>query len=176
MAVSRTIVNFFLDLALLLVLTGLLGIAAILQFVFPQGTSAAGWKLWGYSYDAWSRLQFVLLCLLTVAILVHVMLHWTWVCSVLVCKLARRKDKSAQLDDGSRTLYGVATLIVLLIAISGALAWATLTIREPDHHFTKHAGQPAPLDGTAGTFKNPTPRATDISPIRTTHQAASRNR
>jgi hypothetical protein len=87
--------------------------------------------LWGYSYDAWSRMQFVLLCVMAVGVLVHVMLHWTWVCSVLVCQLAHRKAKNAHVDDGTRTLYGVATLIVLLGAIGGTLALASVTILEP---------------------------------------------
>ncbi len=126
---SRTIVNFLLDAVLLAVLTALIAVGLVVQFVFPPATNAAGWTLWGYSYNAWSRWQFGLAGILTLGVLVHVMLHWTWVCGVVVNKLMRRKIQSAQPDDGTRTLYGVATLIVLLAVIGVVVAAANLAIQ-----------------------------------------------
>ncbi len=54
---SRTVVNFFLDLTLLLLLAALGASAVVVQYVFPPGTSSAGWSLRGCSYNAWSRLH-----------------------------------------------------------------------------------------------------------------------
>lgn len=125
---SRTMVNFLLDATLLLVVTAVVAVGLVVQFVFPPGTSANGWTLWGWSYNAWSRLQFGLVSLLTLGVLVHVMLHWSWVCGVVVSKLLRQK-RQPQLDDGNRTLYGVATLIVLLGVIGVIVAAANLAIQ-----------------------------------------------
>ncbi|MDZ4780338.1 MAG: hypothetical protein SGJ19_08805 [Planctomycetia bacterium] len=125
---SRTMVNLLLDATLLIVLTAVLAVGLVVQFVFPPGTSADGWTLWGWSYNAWSRWQFGLISLLTLGVLVHVMLHWSWVCGVVVSKLLRQK-RPPQMDDGIRTLYGVATLIVLLGVIGVIVAAANLAVR-----------------------------------------------
>ncbi len=128
---SRTVVNFFLDATLLLLLAMLAATAVVVQYVFPPGTSSAGWMLWGYSYNAWSRMHFGLTCVFALGVLVHVMLHWTWVCGVVFGKLLRRKDRLADLDDGIRTLYGVATLITILVLIGIFVAAANLAIEPP---------------------------------------------
>ncbi|MCA9103687.1 MAG: DUF4405 domain-containing protein [Planctomycetales bacterium] len=126
---SRTIVNFFIDFALLLIVAVLAAVSVITQHVFPPGTSAKGWTLWGFSYDAWTRFEFVLLCVLLLAVLVHVMMHWTWVCGVVVTRLLRGRGKEVTRDDGLRTLYGVTTLIVILLSVGGVVAAAVLTIQ-----------------------------------------------
>ncbi|MBX3411248.1 MAG: DUF4405 domain-containing protein [Pirellulales bacterium] len=127
---SRTVLNFLVDLALLLITTTLLWTAVVVHFVFPPGTDAAGWTLWGLGYDDWTTLQFSLLCVVALTILLHVMLHWSWVCGVVITRILKRK-KAGGTDDGSQTIYGVATLIVLLNVIGGMVALASLMIRPP---------------------------------------------
>ena len=121
-------INLLLD-ALLLVLFLTLGYTAlVVRFVFPPGPAAQGWLLWGLDYDAWAGIQFSLLAVLTLGILVHVMLHWSWICNVVACTLSSRK---ARVDDGLQTIYGVGLLIVLLGIVGVALAAASLTIKGP---------------------------------------------
>ena len=55
--------------------------------------------------------QFATLCTFGFGILVHVMLHWNWVCSVITTQVLHTRER---LDEGMQTIYGVATLIVLL--------------------------------------------------------------
>ncbi len=128
---SRTIVNFVLDSVLLVVFVALMGVSAIVRFVFPPATAAAGWRLWGGSLDDWLVWQFDIVAALTGLIVLHVMLHWTWVCGVIGSKLNRRRDEPARLDDGQRTLLGVGLLIVILNIVGGLVAAATLTIHTP---------------------------------------------
>ena len=72
--------------------------SATLQIVFPAPTAADGWTLWGLSYDQWRDVQFVILCLLALDVVLHVMMHWNWVCSVIAMQIlphpnaARRRD------------------------------------------------------------------------------------
>ncbi len=89
-APSKTLLNFWLDTFLLLNFVTLLYVATVVRFVFPAGTVADDWTLWGFSFDAWSDLQFVLLGILAMGITVHVMLHWPWVCGVLASRLLPR--------------------------------------------------------------------------------------
>lgn len=121
-------INLVLDAALLVAFTALCFAAVVVRFVFPPGPAAAGWTLWGLDYDAWGGIQFALLAILAAGILVHVMLHWSWVCNVVASRLAGR---GARLDEGLQTIYGVGLLIGLLLAIGSALAVATLSVRGP---------------------------------------------
>ena len=121
-------INLVLDAALLVAFTALAFAAVVVRFVFPPGPAAAGWTLWGLDYDAWGGIQFGLLAILAGGILVHVMLHWSWVCNVIASRLAGR---GARVDDGLQTIYGVGLLIGLLLSVGAALAAAVLTIQGP---------------------------------------------
>ena len=56
---SKTIVNFWLDTLLLILFILVLWSTAVVRFVFPAGTTAVGWQLWGWSYDQWVDVQTV---------------------------------------------------------------------------------------------------------------------
>ena len=128
---NKTIVNFWLDAFLLMLFTVVLLVTAIVRFVFPAGTAADGWTLAGWSYDQWVDVQTVAISLLALGVLVHVMLHWTWVCGVIASRLSRKRDKKAKIEDGTRTLWGVGLLIILVHVIGIGIAVAVLTIQGP---------------------------------------------
>jgi len=126
---SRTSLNFLLDCFLLMAFSTLACCSVIVRFIFPPGPEARGWLLWSLSYDQWATMQFALLSILSVGILIHVMLHWSWVCGVVATRLAR--DKKAKLDDGTQTIYGVGFLIVIVNLLGLAIAAAALSIQGP---------------------------------------------
>jgi hypothetical protein len=126
---SRTVVNFLLDTALLVAFTALIWTGTIVRFVFPPAVEAKGWLLWGLGYNEWISLQFASIALMALGVLVHVMLHWSWVCGVLATRVSG--DKKAKLDSGTQTLYGVGLLIVVLNIIGLVVAAAVLTIQPP---------------------------------------------
>jgi len=70
--------------------------------------------LWGMNYGQWCSVQFAMLSVLGIGILLHAMLHRTWVCSVLTKRVMGKKNIP---DDGIRTLYRVGLLIGLLIGL-----------------------------------------------------------
>ncbi|MCG8584952.1 MAG: hypothetical protein MI757_09600 [Pirellulales bacterium] len=126
--ISKTIFNFWLDFLLLILYSVLLWATLIVRFVFPSGVDSAGWLLWGRDYEWWMSFQFVTVCILTLAILLHVMMHWSWVCGVISKRLAKSKS---QPDDGIRTLWGVGLLIVILHLIGAGMAAAVLMVESP---------------------------------------------
>jgi len=128
----RTLINFWLDVALLLVFLAGLWCSFVVRFVFPAATLADGWSLWGWTYDHWADFQFVLICLFAMAVLIHVMLHWTWVCGVLTSRLLRRRGGPRRTwTDGVRTLYGVGLIVVIVNVLGVAFAAAMLTVQGP---------------------------------------------
>jgi Domain of unknown function (DUF4405) len=126
--ISATVVNFWVDASLLTLLSLLGWVSAMLQVTFPAPTAADGWTLWGLTYDQWRDIQFGTLCLFGGAILLHVMLHWKWVCSVIATQIVRTKTRP---DEGMQTIYGVATLIVLLHVIAAGVLAAMLCVHRP---------------------------------------------
>lgn len=129
---QRTLINFWLDLTLLILFLAGLWASFVIRFVFPPGTLADGWLLWSWTYDQWADFRFLLICLFALAVLVHVMLHWSWVCGVITSRLLRRRDgKRRNWDDGTRTLYGVGLLVVLFNILGLAFAAAVLTVQGP---------------------------------------------
>jgi hypothetical protein len=125
---SKSVINFYLDSLLLLIVVAIGWTAAVLRFVFPAPTKAAGWTLWGWGYDAWSDFQFASLCVLALGILVHLMLHWNWVCSVLTAQIIKTKDR---IEESMQTIYGVGLLIVLLHVILIGVIAAKYSIVKP---------------------------------------------
>lgn len=123
---SKTMLNFWLDCFLLLNFMVLAWISAVIQIVFPAAHEAAGWTLWGRDIVAWQNYQFGSLCVFAIAITLHVMLHWTWVCGVINKRLLGRNVLKS---DGTDTLVGVGLIAALLhiLGIGVLLAkWAIL--------------------------------------------------
>jgi hypothetical protein len=129
--VSRTEINFLLDLILLLLFVAVCTCAVILQFVFPT-EKQEGWLLWSRSFSDWSRYQFTLIAAMALAILLHVMLHWSWICGVVTSRFGHKTArKNATNDDPNRTLWGVGLLIVIVNVAGAIVAAAALTIQSP---------------------------------------------
>lgn len=126
---NRSLVNFWLNACLLVAYVLLLWSSTVLHLVFPPGPQAGGWSLWGATYLQWRGLQFAILVVLTLGILWHVMLHWSWVCGIVSTKILRSRGR---VDEGSQTLAGVAALILVLVIVGSLTAVAFLTIRRPD--------------------------------------------
>ena len=116
---------------LLVVFTVLMGITAIVRFVFPTAAAAAGWSLWGGTLDDWLAWQFGVVATLTMLVVLHLMLHWTWVCGVVANRLSQSGRPTIRFDDGQRTLLGVGLLVVVLNLVGLAVAFAVLTIHAP---------------------------------------------
>lgn len=127
---SRTTFNFLLDTFLLFNFLVLIFTGIVVRFIFPLGESAAGWLLWGLNLGDWLEIQFATLGVFSAAVLLHIMLHWNWVCGVVMSKMSHDK-KSSKGREGIRTIYGVGLLIVILNVVGFAIALAMLMIRGP---------------------------------------------
>ncbi len=123
---SKTLLNFWVDVSLLVLFLTLLWVSVVLYFLFPPGPANESLTLWGGSVEHWRGFQFGVICLLAVDILLHVMLHWSWVCSVVSKHLLGRKPTR---DDGTQTLIGVGALIAIIHILAAALLAAWLGMK-----------------------------------------------
>ena len=123
-----SVINFWVDAGLLVLLVLLGWESAMLQIVFPAPTLAAGWTLWALTFDQWRDIQFATLCSLAFAVLVHLMLHWNWICSVIATQIVQTRSRP---DEGMQTIYGVATLLAVLHIIAAGVILALVFVRRP---------------------------------------------
>lgn len=122
-----TMFNFWLD-ALLLILFVIQGwIFAVLHVVFPRGAGSE-WKIWGATPLDWSEALFITYCVFSVAIVLHVMFHWAWVCGVVATRFFGKKPGK---DDGSHTLIGVGVLVFLVHVILIGVLIAKVSLVSP---------------------------------------------
>ncbi len=125
---SRTMLNFWLDAALLMSVLFLVWVSALLQMVFPAPTSAKGWELWGMSFNQWRDTQFFALCVSALLALEHVVLHWNWICGVIATKVLRIQKRP---DEGVQSIYGVGAFIAVLFVMMSTIFAAIVTVKHP---------------------------------------------
>lgn len=123
--VSKTILNFWIDAALLLSVLFLVWVSAMMQVVFPTPTSADKTLLWGLSFNDWRDLQFFSLCVCALLALEHVVLHWKWICSVIATRILRVKSRP---DEATQAVYGVIFFIGILLTMLAGIIAAVCTV------------------------------------------------
>ncbi len=128
---SRSAFNFLLDTILLILYSALLCSSSVLRFVFPPAAEADGWTLWSLTYEQWNDVRFGFLAAMTFGILLHLILHWNWVCGFVATRLSKRSAARIVLDDGTKTLYGVSMLIVVVTAFGALIGLAVIMVQAP---------------------------------------------
>ncbi len=122
-----TIINFWLDVVLLMLFLVQSGMFAVLHAVFPRG-AGSDWKVWGATPLDWSEMLFRVFCVFSLGIVLHLMLHWDWICGVVATRLLHRK---AGKDDGSHTLIGVGIIVVVVHLLAGVILAARMALVGP---------------------------------------------
>lgn len=126
--ISRTMLNFLIDSVLLLSALAMAWVSVMLMVVFPIPTRAEGWKLFGLDFNQWRQVQFGLLIVAALLALEHLVLHWKWVCGVLVTKILKLKNKP---DDAIQAVYGVGAFIGSLLVMGAAIVVCMLCVVKP---------------------------------------------
>jgi hypothetical protein len=89
---SRSALNFILDLVSFLNLSGLIFTGFIMRYILPPGTgglgrtlhggagrSVQGQELWSMTRHEWGSIHFFLAVVFVVLMITHIILHWTWI-------------------------------------------------------------------------------------------------
>ena len=122
-----TIVNFWLDALLLVLFVVQAWMFTVLHAVFPRG-AGPDWTIWNATPLDWSEVLLATFCVFSAAIVLHVMLHWSWICGVVATRLLGRKPGK---DDGSHTLIGVGLIVVILHLLAAGWLVTRMSLTGP---------------------------------------------
>lgn len=119
---SRTVVNFCFDAFALTTLLAVLWTRMAMFVVLPPPTAGGPpTALWGGTYADWDRINFCLTMGFAVVVLVHLILHWTWISQFVHQRVMRYTGGRRTLDSGTQTIYGVAFMIAVFTVFGGLL-------------------------------------------------------
>ena len=111
---TRTTLNFVIDLISAMVGLGLILTGLIMYFALPPGSRQAA--LWGVVRHDWGAVHSWLALSVVILMLVHLTLHWRWVCTFVHHAVTR---SSCAPSPRAGNLYGIAILIVATGLLTG---------------------------------------------------------
>lgn len=121
-AMTRHTSNFLLDLVLALDGLAVLTTGLLIGYILPAGSRGA--TIWGWTRHDWGELHLYLALGLVTLVLVHLLLHWSWVCVVGANVLARiRVRATARL----KAAVGAVAILLVVGAIAGFLYAAAVS-------------------------------------------------
>ena len=125
---SNNAINFIVDAILLVAFMIVLTVTAIVQFILPDTSKATGWTLWSLNRTIWQRILAGSIAVFGLVVFLHLILHWSWVCSFVSSRLSKVLGRPVTVDESAKTIWGVATLIFVLTCIGGVLLVAEFSI------------------------------------------------
>lgn len=123
---KRNTINFWLDTLLLVVLAGLAWTGCLIHYILPPRhgrTKGVEMLLWGWDRHDYGQVHFYLSIGLLALLLIHVWLHWSWVCNTISNLFGRSKAGYAK-----RLIYGLIVLLLLAAGTAGSLIWANTQV------------------------------------------------
>jgi hypothetical protein len=133
---KRNALNFVIDLSTALMMAGMIATGLLVRFVLPPGSGSTRF-VWGLGRHDWGDVHFWLAVAAGAVVLVHVAMHWQWVCVTARRLLPARGGRLAPPPPPAplaRNAAGAA-LVVLLAALFGGFVWTAkraVEVREQD--------------------------------------------
>ncbi len=121
---NRTIANIIIDIIAAFLFLGMIATGYLLHFPLPPGSNKT-LSLWGYTRHQWGEVHFWISLGLLVVLLVHLVLHWNWIVTVIGkrCHLVKTAHPSLV-----RSGILTASVVILMITL---FAWAAqISVKE----------------------------------------------
>jgi len=129
---KRNRLNLILDTLSLLVLLAMIETGLVMRYILPPGSGERRMTLWGWSRHDWGDLHFWLSVGLAGLMVVHVALHWQWVCTVTRQWLRGGTPSVAGTGPLRGTAYGLVFASFVLAATGGLFAWGMQNVRRSE--------------------------------------------
>lgn len=131
----RNTLNYIVDVATLLAIFAMIATGLLIRFVLPPGTSGRHGgrelSLWGLNRHEWGDVHFWAAAVLGALLVIHVALHWSWVC-IMSLRMAGRTE--GQLTPLKRNASGTIFLAAVLALFGGFTWYASIAVRETQAH------------------------------------------
>lgn len=118
---KRNTLNLLIDLVSAIVMFGMIATGLIIRFALPPGSGRSR-LLWTWGRHDWGDVHFWLAVAAGVLLLVHVALHWQWVCNMTLHFFRRAEGDRAYPGALGRNIAG-AVLVVMLIGMFAGFNW-----------------------------------------------------
>ena len=122
----RTTVNFIVDLAAWVAMILLAATGLIVRYALPAGSGGRGGGshllLWGFGRHDWGALHFWVSIALGALIVLHIVLHWSWVCATTRRHLPSLARWSSSTSKSVQNLCGVGLLCAATL-LTFAFVW-----------------------------------------------------
>jgi mono/diheme cytochrome c family protein len=117
---NRTIANIIIDIIAAFLFLGMIATGYILRFPLPPGSNKF-LSLWGYTRHQWGDVHFWISLGLLVVLVVHLVLHWNWIVTVIGkrCHLVKTAHPSL-------VRSGILTGGIVILTVS-FFAWVAQT-------------------------------------------------
>jgi hypothetical protein len=123
---KRNTLNFWIDLISLLAMFALLLTGLLIHYILPPGFGGRGGgeglTLWGLGRHDYGDIHFYLALALLALMLLHVWLHWPWVCATITNLLCRKHETPSRKKP--RVIAGFMFLSLLILLTILALLFA----------------------------------------------------
>jgi hypothetical protein len=126
---KRNTLNLVVDVVTGVVMFGMVATGLVVRFVLPPGSGSRR-ALWGLGRHDWGDVHFWLAVGLGVLVLIHVALHWQWVCATALRLFRRGATEPASVARASRNLAGLGLLVLIFSIFAGFVWLARLNVRE----------------------------------------------
>jgi len=116
LSMNRTIANIIIDIVAAFLFLGMILTGYLLRFPLPPGSNKT-LSLWGYSRHQWGDIHFWISLGLLVVLVIHLVLHWNWIVTVIGkrCHLVKTAHPSL-------VRSGILTSCIVTLAIT-LFAW-----------------------------------------------------
>lgn len=140
---ARSTLNFIIDAVTFLIMLAMVATGLLMRFVLPPG-SGERLSLWLGTRHDWGEVHFWLAVGLAALLLLHLALHWSWVCGLVASWLRRPHTPAHPPHPLRRNLLGTAILAVV-VAVVGGFVWIAQrqVVESSGDEFRQHRGRDA---------------------------------
>jgi len=111
---KRNTANFILNLLAFFVLWAMVLTGYLIKFVLPPRMGYRGLSLAGWDRHQWGELHFILSLIFLILMILHLILHWKWICGTVVFWVKH----SSML---SRRMRWIAAIVALLLILGSSV-------------------------------------------------------
>jgi len=112
---NRTIANVIIDIIAAFLFLGMIATGYLLRFPLPPGSNKA-LSLWGYTRHQWGNFHFWISLGLLIVLVVHLVLHWNWIVTVIGKRCHLVKTTHPSLIRSGLLTGGIVILLITLFA------------------------------------------------------------